>query len=260
MQQLPSLQLNVDTLPNLTVAEKEIALACQGEKIKDIDIRAITLFMIGLIGKTFLNTGGDFDKNKEMIDSTVDELAADLKKYNGTLTLPEIEIAFKNGWKKEYGEYFGLNNATYFGWVNAYTWNEKRLRAKKAIENAKESNKVAQPKLSEEEKEEILKKGALKMFADFKAGGSILDAGNITYNFLEAKGLINFSKERKVEILERTKEQMKADAISQKNRTESIDSVLKKVMVDEIIKANAKRNALTLFFSELIEMEAELEF
>lgn len=250
----------MDILSNLTVIEKEIALACQGEKIKEIDIGVITVFMIGLIGKTYLNTGGDFDKNKEMIDSTVDELCADLKKYNGNLTLQELELAFKSGWKKEYGEYYGLNNATYFGWVNAYTWNEKRLKAKKAIEKAKESNKPTPPKLSDQEKEEILKKGALKMFADFKAGGSVLDAGNITYNFLEAKGIISFSKERKLEILERTKEQMKADAISQKNRTETIENVLKKVMVDEIIKANAKRNALNLFFSELIEMEAELEF
>lgn len=258
MQQLPTLQVSVDGL-TLTTAEKEIAKACQEPKIKDLPIPIVGAFMNSLIGRTYLNTGGDLDKNRDMVDATIDELVMDLQKYNGTLSLQEIEIAFKNGWKKEYGDFFGLNNATYFGWVNAYTWNEKRLRAKKAVENAKLSGKVQPPKISEAEADEILKNGALKNFRDFKATGQLMDAGNVTYNYLERKGIINFSKERKEEIKSKTIEQMKAEAISQKNRTETIEKVIEKALVPDIIKANSKRNALKLFFTELIEMDADLD-
>jgi hypothetical protein len=241
----------------LSLIEKDIAIACIQPKIKDLRKDELLTLMLGLIGKTYLNLGQEMDSNQ--VNMTIDELCEDLQKYNGTLSFAEIQIAFKNGWKKQYGDFFGLNNATYFGWVNGYTWSESRLRAKRMIEDAKRTGNEPKPEVSEEQREEIMRNGALKMFEDHKAGGSILDPGNVVYEYLLKKGLINFPRERKEEIRKKTEDEMKAAAISNKDRAETIESVLKKVMVPDIIKANSKRTALKEFFNQLIEMGEALE-
>lgn len=253
-QQL-SLQINVDSLP-LTTTEKEIAKASQEPKLSELAIGEITVFMIGLIGRTFLNTGGDFDKNKEMIDATLDELCTDLKKYNATLSLSEIEIAFKNGWKKEYGEYYGLNNATYFGWVNAYTWGEKRLRVKKTLIEAK--NKPAEePKKSPEEIEYIMKDACLKAFDDYRRGVVVLDGGNVKYKYLFKKGLLKLTDERRKELKEKAEEKLRAEAIESKGKAETIEKALSRV-TNEGIQSEARKLALLQYFQELTENEFEL--
>lgn len=213
--------------------------------------------MLGLIGKTFLNTGGNFKEKKEDVNATLDELCDDLQKYNGLLSFSEIEIAFKNGWKKEYGEFYGLNNSTYFLWVNAYTLGESRLRVKKMLSNAKENANMNQPIKSPEEVEYILKAAVLKCFDEFRQGGVIFDAGNVKYNYLDKKGLIKFTKERKDAILTTIKERLRLECLNNKSRSETVEKALKKVLNASVL-SECKKEALRQYFSELIEMEIEL--
>lgn len=209
--------------------------------------------MLVLIGKTHLNCGFKLDENQ--IGLTVDELCSDLKKYNGLLSFQEIQIAFNNGYKKQYGDFFGLNNATYFVWVNAYTWNQSRLNAKKAIENAK--NPIAKPQPSQEEKERIVKEGVLKMFEDYKKGGNILDSGNVSYNFLNGAGLLKPTIEKKMEYMDQAKAELRNEAINNKGNR-PLSKVLEDVLQDELVTSRAKRLALKEYFDGLIEFETEL--
>lgn len=256
LTQPQTLQLSEDISKGLTVIEKEIAVACLQKKVKDYAIEEVCFFMLGLIGRTHLSCGFKMDESN--VDLTVDEFCADLKKYNGLLSFEELEIAFKNGWKKTYGDFTGLNNATYFQWVNGYTWSQSRLNAKKALENAK-NKPVSKPKLSEEEKERIIKEGALKMFEDYKSGATILDPGNVVYNYLGAKGLIRITPERRDKLLAEEKERMIQEAIANKG-TKSVAKVIEGVIGNEaVIIGNAKRQALKEYFSHLIELGMNLK-
>lgn len=240
-------------LANLSPQEKEIIQALNEPKIKDIAIEELIKNMFVLIGKTHLNCGFEVDKNQ--VGLTIDELCSDLKKYNSTLTFSEIQIAFNNGYKKKYGEFYGLNNATYFGWVNAYTWSESRLKAKKTIENGK---KIEEVKLTEQEKEEIVKNGVLKMFEDFKKGLDIFDSGNVVYDYLDKKGHITFTKERKLEIYKSVEERIKNATLMTKERTQSIEKLLLSALEPNKLKSEAKREALKQYFADLVEMNEEL--
>lgn len=240
----------------LTTVEKEIALATVSPKIKDIEPDKFIFLIDGLIAKTHLNCG--YKHDLEQVNSTIDELCEDLKKYNSAITFEEIQLAFKNGYKKQYGDFFGLNNATYFQWVNAYVWSENRLRIKKLLSDAKEKAKQPEVKnISEQEANEILKNGCLKCFEDFKLGAVISDFGNAKYNYLVKMDLLKFSKERKELILSQTKEKVKLSAIENKSHSESISQALGKILEETVI-SESEKECLKVYFQELIEMEIEL--
>lgn len=250
--------LDSDTYKGFTPLEKEIVIAVNNPLIKSFEDRDLTNCLIALITKIHLQSGQLItEEKKQILDLTVDELSSDFKKYNGNVSFREIEIAFKNGLKGEYGEYFGLNNKTYFQWVNGYTYGEKRLKVKKALSDAKEKANQPIVKKSEQEANEIMKNACLKSFEDFKSGAVIFDSGNVKYNFLVKMELLNFSKERKNEILARITNKIKSEAVENKNRTESISQTLGKILEETII-SESKKECLKVYFKDLVDTGMEL--
>lgn len=238
--------------------DNEIVVAMQYPSIMNMPpdgIDSLKNKLLILIGKTHALCG--FPVDEMQIQFTIDDFVSDLKKETRTLSFAEIEIAFKNGYKEIYGKFYGLNNKTYFQWVNGYFYAENRLRVKKLLLDAKENQNKEPIKLSEQEIKEQMKAGILKSFDNFKKGAIILDAGNVQYNFLVNHGLLNFTKERKTEILGQVKLRLKTEAVENKNRTESISSALSKIFPETEI-SEAKKDSLKIYFSELVKMEIEI--
>lgn len=244
-----------DYFLKLTPTDKEVAIASVGIRIKDLKESDFKTKIIHLIGQTHLNCGFKLDENQ--LSQTIDELCSDLLKCNFTLSFAEIELAFKNGWKKEYGDFFGLNNATYFGWVNAYTFGEKRLRVKKTIADAKANEGKEPEKKTPEEADYILKEACLKSFDEFRKGVAIFDHGNVKYNYLVKVGVLNFTKERKEAIKTMVEARVKAEVIETKGKAETIEKALSRIQPDSIISAS-KKEALNQFFKDLADTETEL--
>lgn len=249
---------------NLPAEEREMALASVYEKIRTIPDDEFLFLIDGLIAKTHLNCGMKSDL--EQVNSTIDELCEDLKKYNSSITFKEIELAFRNGWKGFYGEYFGLNNKTYFQWVNAYAYGEKRLRITNMMLKEKEKQSM-KPEISEEEKNRIIRDGVLACFENFKSTGVIHDAGNVSYNYLDKMGLITFTKQVKDDIVAKTRERMINSSLMEMANTGNVRNIKEvKVIVDELKKGmptslitESKKEALKLFFQNLIEIDEDLK-
>lgn len=244
-----------DCFKIFTSSEKEIAIASICLKLKELEPNDFKSKMLFLIGQTYLNCGFKFDENQ--VKQTIDELCEDLLKHNFLLSFEEIELAFKNGWKKEYGEFYGLSNATYFDWVNAYAHQEKRLRVKKTLLEAKENSKVEPAKKTQEEIDEILRFACLESFDQFKNGIIVFDAGNVKYNYLVKCGVINFTKERKQEIRTIVESRMRTQAIENRQKSETIEKSIAKILTESII-SESRREALVVFFKDLVETETEL--
>lgn len=236
--------------------EKEIAVASFGKKLKDYSFDEMIVLMNGLIHKAYLSCGTKIDT--KLINQTINELCIDLQKENGFMSFEDVQIAFKNGWKKKYGEYYGLNNATYFIWVNAYSADENRARIKKLIADAKENhNKVEPVKKTEAEIEAFMKTAVLDSFEAFKRGAFITDSGNVKYNYLDKRRLIDFTVARKNKILKIAEERLKAEALEGMRQTQIVKSAMSKIH-PETIKSEAKKEALNQYFSQLVELHLEL--
>lgn len=242
--------------------EKEIAIASTEKKVKDYNLKEFSYLISGLIHRTHAECGQKEDADS--IDITIDMFIKDLREYNKNISYQEIELAFRNGFKNEYGEWFGLNNKTYFQWVNGYTMSVAR---KQAIKNRELLLVPAEIKLSEEEKNKIIHEGALMAFSQFKEKGFVLDVGNVNYNYLDSKGVFNFTKARKVAFMEQAKINLQKEAA--KNLDENSNQIARMDIrrslgditsdkSDKVI-AEAKRIALNTFFADLVEMDIELE-
>lgn len=254
--------IQANTFNGLSVSEKQIAIASTDPKIKDLDENTIREYMLSLIGKTHVNCNFAYDK--EIVTASMGELIQQLKTYCCTISLKEVELAFSDGYKRVNGDFFGLSNSTYLIWINNFISSGSRINAKKAIENAKKELEMKEKELTPEEKEKIIHDGCLILFEQFKSGKKINDAGNVTYNYLEKKGILNFTIERKQSIkaivIKNILNKENGKLFKSTNHKER--NIIKKY-IDEIEKGERKEDliveckkyALNLFFKELIETD-----
>ena len=82
-------------------------------------------------------------------------LLEEIKTSFKSIRIDELVIAFKNGARGEFGEFFGLSVVTFNKWINGHQISEKRREALKSIRDA-EKVEVKQPSKQE----------ALKMFLE----------------------------------------------------------------------------------------------
>ncbi len=106
---------------NLPGEVKEVAIAVvEGKLLRKYTLPDLIDAFIILINQTHINTAIPY--NEVVILPTIELLATDMALEYGGLTFKEVEIAFKRGWKGNYGgELYGvLANKTYFKFLICY--------------------------------------------------------------------------------------------------------------------------------------------
>lgn len=260
----------INYCPNLTNSEKNYIISGFGKKIKELDKKEVTSFLVELLTKIKFESGhktevSNEDEYKKLV-ALVESVYLDLKNYFSTLTLNDIKFAFNLGVRKEYGEYMGINVVTIFNWLKSYVQDAKRAEAKK--KQAAYIESMNKPKeLTQDEKDSIMKEACIKAFEVFKLEKKYDDIGNAIYNYLDKKVKINFTKERKDGIVKLARVSCKERYL---NKLHSIKDSFEKNAIKEALKnietqvtpdiiIEAKRIALNQYFSELIEMDLNLE-
>lgn len=201
---------------------------------------------------------GEADRNylvNEVTDSIINNYPS--------IRIQEIPLAFSNGIRKKYGEYFGLCVVSFEQFIAGY------LNSPERAELVKEKSKLIEEKTAptEEEQAQMAWKNLLNAWATFKKEGSYNDFGNAVYKTLVDNGKINFSDEQKADFYRLAK----AELMKQYNPVLHVGNVVKmnecKSIIAEItsggdqntrVKVNAKKIALNQFFKELAEMEMDI--
>jgi len=237
-----------------------ITAIVEGRIIAYIERPELTTKLLQLINKIHANCGQAVDG--PALNLTLGDLAAIISKEYPRFTFSEIEIAFQNGWQNIYGEFYGLNNKTYLSWVKSYSESKNRLDAKKAIQNASNSQHV-KPEPTEAEKEKMVQDALVLMFNARKIGKH-LPIPSAFYDYLSRKLLIGFTTERKITFQKKAIEEITAEQ-NERKRTEplqknSIDSYLDKLSDSSYdVIARAKQIAVQTYFDELIELGEDFE-
>lgn len=201
---------------------------------------------------------GEVDRNylvNEVTDAIVENYPS--------LRLQEIPIAFSNGIRKKYGEYFGLCVISFEQFITGY------LNSPERAELVKESSKLIEVKAepSENEKAQMYWNNLVNAWLTFKRDGSFNDHGNSVYTTLVNNGKINYSEEQMSDFMRIAK----ADLMKEYNPLQHVGNVVKanefKAIINEIrtggddntrVKVAAKKIALNHFFAELAELEMEI--
>lgn len=118
------------------------------------------------------------------------------------------------------------------------------------------------PPPSPEEMEQLRIKCAISCFVNYAKNGLLIDYGNVTFDYLDKRKIIPHTRERKWEIFNKAKEQLKQQAFNAAMKGgQKFSDALPKIESNEAnqVVSAAKRLALEVFFTELIEAQIELK-
>jgi hypothetical protein len=197
--------------------QRQIALARLKPKIGDLprDKQSENLFLHslkGLIMKTYADCGqipsneSYFVEGAEIkpIKFQVQELSDDIDRSFTNLTLDEIYIAFSEGVRGIYGEFYGLNNVTYFKWLKSYKESETRRNALFELNKLREPVKLEFPQkvYSNSEIYEMNKLNIIDFYYNYflKEKECITFPYSLIYKTLDCCKIINYSVNERIEM------------------------------------------------------------
>jgi len=171
----------------------------------------------------------------------------------------EIEHVFESGLKKKYGEYVGISATLIYGWFEKFKQSGEReiLFPKKMIAETS--------CMTDDEKEIKSREYCLRCYDEFKQEGEFNDMGNIIYNYLEKKEVLNLTPEQKWKFYGQAKEKEISKLQSKKLKQTSLRSAIEREISAIENKTNdapviiaAKKLALTDYFETCVKMDIDL--
>jgi hypothetical protein len=181
-------------------------------------------------------------------------LKKEIEKYFPSLEPDDLETAFNNGVRGEYGDYMGLNIITYNAWIKAY-----RAKPKATAES---TNIITKEQIKEGE--DIWIESMQKQFAVFKVTGAIDILFPITqyklfvdYGLLKENDYKPFLENAKAYLLEKKKaDRIKAPA----HKIQSMSDVIRGLEssnadFDKLIESQAKQDCIAEFYRGITKLE-----
>jgi len=175
--------------PFLLPDEKQYVLDnMTSPKIKEIEKKELVKMVQKIYAKCKIETHMNLKESPEDEITIALLVTDDLLKFFKTLTIKEVQKAFRNGARHLYGEYQFLSVALFFKWVQNFQSNAQRVMVLKKQRAWNES--LQEKKLTNEEKKQLIIDGIRKNFGLHKAGEYYNDLNNHCYDYLDTNGLI----------------------------------------------------------------------
>jgi len=257
------INLILDNVPNCDSENREIILASEKDKIKDIEKKSVVIEVKHILERTIFESGHKFEEKD--LTGILLIVCDDLLKDFSHLTIDEIKIAFRKGVRKIYGEYYGITVISIYGWILKYN-TETRVEAMKIKREANAiefEKKLTKPKPTREEWQDMMYKSSLELFEKYKTDKeTALDVGNIHYSFLLGLGLIEFTDERKATIKKQAERKIKEDKIMERGKMDSISFIIRNKNMEDnskLLEVTEKRISMFEYFDDLVVGNIELK-
>lgn len=196
VQDFPQLPVNA----NVSSRTKDIYLANNNQKIRLIDDKNIIVRQIhAFVNMTIIDKGVNMEKDD--INYIKKRVTDDIMKDFKGLSLEDVQLAFYYGVRGEFGEYYGINPITFYGWLKSY----KNVLLPSVLKEVL----PLLPKVAEKEVEIDKKEFDITMlnnlcayYSKLISGGvyDLFDIGNIYFSFMNRMEMIDLSEEEWVEI------------------------------------------------------------
>lgn len=197
----------------LATISNPIVSALQSQKIIELKKQDAMKIFIDLLSKTYFDAGQvvngyNVQEQGKYLQAMANALHEEIKDSFSFLKIDELKLAFKNGLRGEYGDYFGLNMKTYNQWIKGWQFDSKRQDALKRI---KEANEVEpKPAMDKQQAELAWKKTITDQFEKYKQTGFIvITMPFMLFSELEKRGVIKISTAEKWQYIEKAKGEFK---------------------------------------------------
>jgi len=251
----------VDPIEKMTEQYRPFILALRGDSLKKNSINTNLKSLVIIISKTSALKGSIIVDNESDLYLAEKFYELIMEKYPHA-TLGEIELAFKKGVLGDYGEYFGINVKTLWGWFKSYIQSNELIQAKREWVNLVELPRSETPKLDLKVE---MKQSILNAFKRFCEDGEIPVCGSQYYTVMcQIKGVKSVIEDKalRAEIREKAFINYKRKLIEKKyHKTNEKDF---NILLDTALKgSNASydsesRKLALKFYFELCQKEGKL--
>lgn len=269
---LITIQKQNELMAKMPIHYQKYIIAKNGHKVLDLKIGTAIKGIYDIVVQTMINSGHKKDlEDIALITNLAESVYQLITTKNQSLTIEEFKILCFNGVTNEYGDYFGINLTTISNWIKAFQNDINRKQSMHYWNNLIHLATVKDK--TPNEKRQIIIDGLITLFNElkpkfddhkdkFKLEMPIISY--IFYDFLKELGLMNFTKERKEEIYDRSKFQYEAKL--QKSRLDptikftqkDLESALLNLPKDRTFSNLCKLEALRDYLSDLFELDEDL--
>lgn len=253
----------METAITISNQPNEIQLAMQSTMVRNCGEIALNNTVVKAIAKAAQYCGQVITKEDAAFISR--NLCDVVTRHYPNVRVDEIPVAIERGVLGDFGEYFGLNVASFTKFIKAYMESQVRIEAaKKLLDVSKDEPKIPSPEELRVMENDII----VNAYSTFCESGSFYDAGNHVYNKLDERGLIPFTAEVKRGFMDKAKTTVElrnnpstATSLDERRkRAQFIESLAKGLKsAESAIIREAKQIALNEYFSGLKEMETDIK-
>ena len=217
-----------------------------------------------IIAKAFADSG-QVGVTSQMLEFQSQSLLEELTGKFKDLTTDEVKEAFKNGIGGETGPYFGLCAKTYHQFIKHYFESKERAEAMRVYLSL-ESKTFVKEKLTDEQKDMIMKQAALSLFNEYYETKKLDFYGSHRiYDYLwQDKKLIKWTESERKELRETAYTEYEKELKKQRDAGQILPSVYRQILENLDGEKNrtfinkVKSIGLKRFFDKLIETNQKL--
>lgn len=253
---------NLEKLPE---SLRQYALNRVGKKtIKNSSLFEVRQSCSEIIAKSFADSG-QLNVTTEMLQFQTQSLLDELSGKFKDLTIDEVKEAFKKGIRGETGPYFGLCAKTYHQFIKHYFESKERSEAMRVYLNL-ENQTFTKEKLTDEQKDMIMKQAALSLFNEYYETKKLNFYGaHRIYDYLwQEKKLIKWTDEERKELKEQAFNEYESELKKQRDTGQILPSVYRQILENLDGEKNrtfinkVKAVGLKKYFDKLIETNQKL--
>lgn len=176
---------NQNSVVPLSSNDMMIVEAIKSPLVNNVSDQDLKSKLLLVVASSFLTAGFKAPESELELNIILNEIIAEQRRNKTNLRIDEIEIAFKNGVHKKYGDYFGLNAVSFCMFIREYVKEESRLEAIR-LKNMPEPKKEP----TEQEIKQLSINNAITAFNELKSKGTVGRFGVVVYDFLEKEKIL----------------------------------------------------------------------
>ncbi len=252
-------QLQNNGLPAIGL-QARVAAALQSARAIDAPLCKLEYVLAQAMAKAFADMGQKVTDRNDEITYLVQNMPAEVTLNLPGIRIDEIPIAINRGILHHFGDFYGLNVASFMRFLTAHYQCSLRANAIKKL-----AAPVAEPlRPSPAQLLQIRTNRIATAFAKYKADGYYNDYGNLVFDSINAMGKIPFGEEKEMQLLEQARQNLiktySRSTIYPADRAK-LKAGLNKLLSGNgqtLIVAEAKRLTLFALFDYLIEKNIDI--
>lgn len=249
--------IRIEVNQGLTPTEASIVLASQGERVGQMSDKDLKNLITTALTMALFDLGQSMQtQDRQLLES---RLKGDLKSYFGKFTGEEvrkaIELGVRGNFKSRPDDIIFISVKGINEWLNKYRDQVKievmkknyQLEVKREKET-EEANKEEKIKVLDE----LTKKDLIDCYNHFKEGGGVFDPVGVLYDWMDNRGLIRLSNDRKKQIYQKCWDEYKAGLEKGNSIAEHFEN---KKILQEMEKGSSRIQAKVKILSKLVALK-----